>query len=115
NLGIALEELGTRSTGEQSAQYLEQSVTAHRAALEVRTREQLPQDWATTQNNLGIVLKELGTRSSGDQSVQYLRQSIAAYEKALTIFTLEAYPYYNEIARRNLEQARTALRALSSH
>ena len=115
NLGIVLEDLGTRSSGDQSAQYLQQSVTAYRAALEVRTREQLPQDWATTQNNLGIVLKELGTHSSGDQSVQYLEQSVAAYENALTIFTPEANPYYNEIARRNLEQAKTALRTFSSH
>jgi hypothetical protein len=114
-LGIVLEDLGTRSSGGQSVQYLQQSVAAYRAALEVRTREQLPQDWATTQNNLGIVLKELGTRSSGDQSVQYLQQSVAAYENALTIFTPEANPYYNEIARRNLEQAKTALRTFSSH
>lgn len=34
-------------------QYLEQSVAAYRAALKVYTPEQLPQDWATAQNNLG--------------------------------------------------------------
>ena len=42
-----------------------------------------------------------------EQSAQYLEQSVAAYENALTIFTPEANPYYNEIARRNLEQAKT--------
>jgi tetratricopeptide (TPR) repeat protein len=114
NLGNVLEDLGTRSSGEQGTQYLEQSVAAYRAALEVRTREQLPQDWATTQNNLGNVLEELGTRSRGEHSVGYLQQSVAAYENALTIFTPEANPYYNEIARRNLEQAKTALRTFSS-
>ena len=66
-------------------------------------------------NGMTIVLEELGTRSSGDQSVQYLQQSVAAYENALTIFTPEANPYYNEIARRNLEQAKPALRTFSSH
>ena len=30
------------------------------ATLEVRTREQLPQDWAMTQNNLGSALKDQG-------------------------------------------------------
>ena len=60
NLGIVLAVLGERASGEQGAQYLEQSVAAYRAALEVRTREQLPQDWATTQNNLGNVLSVLG-------------------------------------------------------
>ena len=71
--------------------------------------------WPRAMNGMTIVLEELGTRSSGDQSVQYLQQSVAAYENALTIFTPEANPYYNEIARRNLEQAKTALRTFSSH
>lgn len=38
----------------KGAQYLEQSLAAYRAALEVRTREQLPQDWAWPQNNRGF-------------------------------------------------------------
>ena len=59
NLGNVLSDLGERASGEQSAQYLEQSVAAYRAALEVYTREQLPQDWAVTQNNLGSVLSVL--------------------------------------------------------
>jgi hypothetical protein len=67
-----------------------------------------------TQNNLGIVFRELGTRSSGEQSMQYLQQSIAAFENALTVFTPEANPYYNDIARRNLEDAKTALHTISS-
>ena len=35
-------------------------MTAYRAALEERTRERVPVDWATTQNNLGHVLRVLG-------------------------------------------------------
>ena len=114
NLGSTLEDLGRRSSGEQTAQYLQQSVAAHHAALEVQTREQLPQDWAMTQNNLGNVLEDLGMHSSGDQSAQYLQQSVAAYENALTVFTPDVDPFYNDIARRNLEEAKAALRALSS-
>ena len=106
NLGTVLGELAMRNSGEQSIQYLTQSVDAFRSALKVRTPEQLPQDWAMTQNNLGNVLDELGTRSSGQQSARYLKEAIAAYENALSIFTPEADPYRYETARRNLEAAR---------
>jgi hypothetical protein len=101
-----LQERGTRSSEEECAQYLAQSVAAYRSALEVYTREQLPQDWALTQNNLGLVLYELGKRSSGGQSARYLNEAIASYGNALSIFTPEADPYRNETARRNLEAAR---------
>jgi len=40
-------------------------VTAYRAALEERTRERAPLDWAATQNDLGIALRRLGERESG--------------------------------------------------
>ena len=36
---------------------------AYNQALEVYTRETLPQDWAMTQNNLGIALKDQGIRT----------------------------------------------------
>ena len=39
-----------------------EAVAAFRAALEVRTREAMPADWATTQNNLGTALQLLGER-----------------------------------------------------
>ena len=115
NLGIVLLDLGERASGEQGAQYLEQSVAAYRAALEVRTREQLPQDWAMTQNNLGNVLRDLGERASGEQGAQYLQQSVEALENALSIFTPEAAPYQNSLARANLEKAKAALHKISSH
>jgi hypothetical protein len=40
-------------------------VAAYRAALEERTRDRVPLDWATTQNNLGTALATLGARESG--------------------------------------------------
>ena len=83
-------DLGERASGEQGAQYLEQSVAAYRAALEVYTREQLPQDWAMTQNNLGNVLVNLGERASGEQGAQYLEQSVAAYRAALEVLHARA-------------------------
>src|SRR5438093_12079175 len=57
-------------------------MAAYRAALEVYTREQSPQDWAMTQNNLGNVFSALGARASGEQGAQYLQQSVAAYRAA---------------------------------
>ena len=76
---------GERSERRTSAQYLEQSVAAYRAALEVYTREQLPQDWATTQNNLGIALRDLGGRSERRSRPAVLEQSVAAYRAALEV------------------------------
>lgn len=47
---------------------LEQAVATLRAALEEWTREGVPLDWATTQNNLGTALSTLGERESGNRS-----------------------------------------------
>jgi hypothetical protein len=60
--------------------------------LEVRTREQLPQDWAATQSNLGTALAVLGEQASGEQAVQYLEQSVAACRAALEVYTREQLP-----------------------
>jgi hypothetical protein len=49
-------------------QIVGQAVAACRNALEVYTREQLPQQWAMTQNNLGIALQNQGIRTGGAQT-----------------------------------------------
>ena len=59
NLGSALGTLGARESGTAR---LEESVAAYRAALEERTRDRVPLDWAMTQNNLGTALFDLGER-----------------------------------------------------
>jgi hypothetical protein len=43
-------------------------------------REQIPLDWATTQNNLGGALQTLGEREGGTAR---LDQAVAAYRTAL--------------------------------
>ena len=53
NLGAALTTLGQRESGTAR---LEQAVAAYHAALEERTRERVPLDWAMTQMNLGNAL-----------------------------------------------------------
>ena len=100
-LGKDAEQSGPRAHGpwgtqqrEESGKYLEQAVAAYRAALEVYTREQLPQQWALTQNNLGLALKDLGERSSVEESGKYLEQAVAAYRAALEVYTREQLPQH---------------------
>ncbi|WGH78123.1 helix-turn-helix domain-containing protein [Jannaschia ovalis] len=84
DLGNALQLLGMR--GDDAA--LRDAVTTHRAALEVRTRDALPMDWAMTQNNLGNALLTLGER--GDDAA--LRDAVTAYRAALEVRTRGALP-----------------------
>jgi hypothetical protein len=57
NLGTALSTLGERESGTAR---LEQAVAAYRDALQERTRESGPLQWAMTQSNLGLALSTLG-------------------------------------------------------
>jgi tetratricopeptide (TPR) repeat protein len=52
NIGLAHAELGIRVQAFEAKEHLRLAINAYRSALEVYTREQLPQDWAMTQNNL---------------------------------------------------------------
>ena len=42
-----------------------EGVAAFREALQERTRERVPLDWADTQNNLGLALVSLAEREKG--------------------------------------------------
>jgi len=108
-LGSVLSAHGERASGEQGAQYLRQSMAAYRAALEVCTRERLPQDWAMTQYNLGNLLSALGERASGEQGAQYLQQSVAAYRAALEVYTREQSPQDWAMTQNNLGNVLSAL------
>jgi tetratricopeptide (TPR) repeat protein len=76
-----------RIRGER-AENLEQAITAYELALQVRTREAFPQDWAGTQNNLANAYLY---RIRGERA-ENLEQAIAAYELALQVYTREAFP-----------------------
>jgi tetratricopeptide (TPR) repeat protein len=65
SLGISLQEPGTRSKGADIRKLLGEAVAAYRTALTVYTQAELPQQWATTQNNLGNALGDQGTRTGG--------------------------------------------------
>jgi tetratricopeptide (TPR) repeat protein len=77
NLGNALQTLGQRESGTAR---LEEAVAACSAALEERTRDRVPLQWAMTQNNLGNALQTLGQRESGTAR---LEEAVAAYRAAL--------------------------------
>jgi hypothetical protein len=63
---------------------------AYCAALEERTRERVPLDWDSAQNNLGAALSTLGERETGAEE---LEQAVAAYHAALDEWTRERVPY----------------------
>ena len=81
---------------------LEEAVAAYRAALEERTRERVPLDWAGTQNNLGNALSTLGERESGTAR---LEEAVAAYRAALEERTRERVPLDWAMTQNNLGNA----------
>jgi tetratricopeptide (TPR) repeat protein len=105
SFAVAASVLGEQ-TGESA--WLEEAVAAYRAALEVRTRERAPLDWAMTQNNLGGVLTKLGEREDGTQR---LEQAVAAYRAALEVRTRERVPLDWAMTENNLGTALATLGA----
>ena len=71
--------LGARESG---TAHLEEAVAAYRAALEERTRDRVPLDWAMTQMNLGTALETLGQRESG---TAHLEEAVAALDACLAV------------------------------
>ncbi len=68
---------------------LKQSIETWHLVLERRTRDRLPLQWATTQNNLGVALRTLGERESGTAR---LEEAVAAYRAALEERTRDRVP-----------------------
>jgi tetratricopeptide (TPR) repeat protein len=86
DLGNALARLGERESGTAR---LEEAVAAYRAALEERTRDRVPLQWAMTQMNLGVALQTLGERESGTAR---LEEAVAAYRVSLEERTRDRVP-----------------------
>ena len=91
--------LGERESGTGK---LEEAVAAYREALKEWTRERVPLDWATTQNNLGNALWTLGERESGTGK---LEEAVAAYREALKERTRERAPLDWAMTQMNLGNA----------
>ena len=77
-----------------------------RAALEERTRDRLPPDWATTQNNLGNALTTLGERTTG---TPHLEQAVAAYDACLAVAATAWPPEWIETVQKNCNQAQAEI------
>jgi Tetratricopeptide repeat len=60
---------------------LELAITANKLALQIRTRESFPEDWAMTQHNLGNVYAD---RIRGERA-ENLEKAIEAFEFALQV------------------------------
>jgi len=70
-----------RSYGEK-LKNLEQALACCKNALQVRTREDFPSDWADTQNNLGLIHRDLGQ----------IDEAIKCFQSALEIFKPNTFP-----------------------
>ena len=102
NLGIVLQNQGIRTTGEEGTRLLGEAVQAYQKALEVRTRKELPQDWAMTQNNLGTVLQNQGIRTTGEEGARLLGEAVQTYQKAMEVFTRKELPQDWAMTQNNL-------------
>jgi tetratricopeptide (TPR) repeat protein len=90
--------------------HLTAAVQAFNQALEVYTRETLPQDWAATQNNLGNALQAQGSRTDGEHGTQLLAEAVATYRQALAVYTRETLPQQWAQTHHNLAKAYMALK-----
>jgi tetratricopeptide (TPR) repeat protein len=79
-------------SGEEGRGLLKEAVEAYRLALEVRTRDQLPQKWAMMQNNLGNALREQAIRASGEEGRRLMKEAVEAYRLALEVRTRDQLP-----------------------
>ena len=81
-------------------------MAAYRLALEERTRERVPLDWAMTQNNLGNALPTLGEREAGTAR---LEEAVAAFDACLTV-VVSAWPdEWVRGVRRNRDDAQAEI------
>ena len=78
---------GEHASGDKALALFSQAMTAYQNALEVRTRADLPQDWAGTQLALGDVLQDEAGRSNGAEAEALSNQSALAYQSGLEVYT----------------------------
>jgi hypothetical protein len=98
-----LQEHG-RDKGDNAALLV--SIATWRAALQERTRDGAPLQWAMTQNNLGTALQLLDERESGTAR---LDEAVAAFRAALDVFRAAGAGFYVERTERNLARAEALL------
>jgi tetratricopeptide (TPR) repeat protein len=73
----------------RNQKYLNEAIEAFELSLQVRTRENLPLEWAGTHNNLGNVYYALSLRTSGHEKLQLLKKAFEEYSKTAEVYTIE--------------------------
>ena len=101
NLGEAYRNL---PGGDRQAN-LQQAIRCYTQALQVRTREAFPFEWARTQHNLGTAYGDL---PGGDRQAN-LQQAIACFTQALQVFQSLHVDNYAGVVQTNLDRVRDAL------
>ena len=96
------------SPGPDRGANLREAIRSYDLALEVRTRERYPTDWAMTMNNRGNAYEELPGPDRGAN----LREAIRCYEEAIVVWEQHGFTDYSALAEANLERARRALAEL---
>ncbi|MEM7713876.1 MAG: CHAT domain-containing protein, partial [Cyanobacteria bacterium P01_A01_bin.68] len=83
------------------ADNIEKAIAFYNAALEVRTRNEFPQDWATTQINLANAYKNRGKESKADN----IENAITFSKAALEVYTRNDFPQRWAMTQNNLANA----------
>jgi hypothetical protein len=106
NMGLAWAD---RVKGDR-ADNLERALECYTDALQVRTREAVPLDWANVQWVLGVAFM---ARIHGDRA-DNLEHAISSYRNALQVITPETMPHESSVVEHNLETAHAESSALAS-
>lgn len=78
---------------------LQAAIQAYRNLLGAYPRDQVPLDWARTQNNLGSALARFGERESG---TEWLEETRSCIEDAWHVYKDAGMDQYDEEFRRRL-------------
>jgi hypothetical protein len=100
-LADALQTLGDQS-GQNAP--LQEAVDAYRAALQEYTRERVPLQWVTTQNNLGTALLTLGVRTHDRAKLEEARKAVNAAFDVFMHAGQEHYRHYFEDRLREIDR-----------
>ena len=98
--------LGERESGTAR---LEEAVAAYRAALEERTRERVPLDWATSTGNQGLALRELADRRT---DLALAGRALGQIEAAFELFSEAGHGPYAAFCEAELPKARALVERL---
>lgn len=83
------------------------AVTAYRNALEEHSQDDVPLNWAGTQNSLGRALLILGEHKG---SRTLLERAENAHAAAMTVLDAGGPTQYRDMVQRNLDEVRDRLR-----